>query len=68
MTGQEAAALAANHHFGLVVPTHYDLCENNRGSLPDFVRDLDAADPFLPFKAFRPGEQVLLPSSAANQL
>ena len=26
MSEQEAAALAVEHHFGLVVPTHYDLC------------------------------------------
>jgi len=62
MTSREAASLAAQHRFGLVVPTHYDLFEANRASLPDFVRDLEAADPFLAFKAFRPGEQIFLPS------
>jgi L-ascorbate metabolism protein UlaG (beta-lactamase superfamily) len=68
MNAKEAASLAVDHSFGLVVPTHYDLCEANRGSLADFVRDLDAADPYRPFKAFRPGEQVLLPACADDTL
>jgi len=66
MNAQEAISLAVTHHFGLVVPTHYDLCEANRGSLPEFVRDLEAADPYRPFKAFRPGEQLLLPARAED--
>jgi L-ascorbate metabolism protein UlaG (beta-lactamase superfamily) len=57
MNESEAAALAARHRFGLVVPTHYDLCENNKGSLPEFIRELEKTDPSCPYKAFAPGEQ-----------
>jgi L-ascorbate 6-phosphate lactonase len=59
MNGAEAAAFAARHSFGLVVPTHFDLYSGNGASLADFVRELEALDPAPRFKAFRPGEQML---------
>jgi len=60
MDASEAAAFAIRHKFGLVVPFHYDLYSANGASLADFVAALDAADPSQPFKAFRPGESILI--------
>jgi L-ascorbate metabolism protein UlaG (beta-lactamase superfamily) len=62
MNESEAATLAARHQFGLVIPTHYDLCVNNAGSLPDFVRELKKADPSRAHMEFFPGEQKMLSS------
>jgi len=58
MNTKEAAAFAVRHHFGLVVPFHYDLYSANGASLAEFVACLDAADPTRRFKAFRPGESI----------
>ena len=62
MNETEAAALAVRHRVGLVVPTHYDLCENNAGSLPDFIRELKNAEASCAYKAFQPGEVKILPA------
>ena len=67
MDSREAVAFAVRHNAGLVVPTHYDLYSVNGASLPEFVREAEAANPHFRFKAFRPGEQMLLAAHPKNR-
>ena len=60
MDAAAAVAFAVQHHFDLVVPTHYDLYPNNGAEIGEFIRELDlASSPTVRLKTFLPGERLL---------
>lgn len=60
MTAAEAVSLSIAQHFGLLVPTHFDLFTNNSIPVSEFLDQVQQQRPVVKYRIFQPGEEWLL--------